>query len=512
MTTALRRAGAALTLLGLAAALTPSVSAKGGGDQVVIQFLASTGADSNGTARARWRDQGAGEFDFNFEIDHMDPGSYELFVTDLASPKATITVGSLGEGEVEFAIPQDGAKPLFDFPVFDQTIEVRQGATVFFHDTFSSTGGGTGGGGGGGSGGSGDKTKTGVYMVNVGPDFDAQGKLKYEAKATKTKFSIEVEKLAPGTYDVLVGGAPVSQITTVSSASVEVEFQNPVEPGKTLLNFDPLGAQIDVVQGATVFLTGVLPAANSATGTSAPSKPGKGSKDLGKKGGDSLLVSLASSGVIAGAKGKAKLSQSGETEFEVEIEHVPAGTYDFLVAGVQRGTFVTNGLGEAQLDYSTSPAGAVQLLDFEVKGQLLEVKSGANTILSTVFPTSVQSALGLFSHETFKSNKVKVNLVNAGVDLDARGGVTWKQNSSGKQTVTIDARDLDAGTYGVKVDGAFSASSLVVKGAPYGKGKLVFSSSPSSSQALLDFDPVDATVELTDALGTVVLRAVIDVP
>jgi hypothetical protein len=509
MTSALRRAGAALALLGLAFAFTPSVSAKGGGDQVVIQFLASTGADADGTARARWRDQGAGELDFNVELDHLDPGSYDLYVTDLIAPKATITVDALGDGEIEFAIPQDGVKPLFDFPVFDETIEVRQGATVFFHDTFGSTGAGGGAGGGGSAG---DKTKLGVYMVNVGPDFDAQGKLKYQAKATKTKFSIEVEKLAPGTYDVLVGGAPVSQITTVSSAAVEVEFQDPVEPGKTLLNFDPLGAQVDVVQGATVFLTGILPAANGSTGTQAPSKPGKGSKDLGKKGGDSLLVSLASSGTIPGAKGKAKLSQTGETEFEIEIEHVPAGAYDFFVAGVQRGTLVTNVLGEAQLDYSTSPGGAVLLLDFEVKGQLLEVKSGPDTILSTVFPVSVQAALGLFSKETFKANKVKVNLVNAGVDLDARGGVTWKLSSSGKQTVTIDARDLDAGTYGVRVDGVLSATALSIQGAPYGKGKLVFSSAPSSSQALLDFDPVDATVELLDATDTVVLRAVIDVP
>jgi hypothetical protein len=39
----------------------------------------------------------------------------------------------------------------------------------------------------------------------------------------------------------------------------EVEFRNPVEPGKILLDFDPRGQQIDVLDGATVILETLFP-------------------------------------------------------------------------------------------------------------------------------------------------------------------------------------------------------------------------------------------------------------
>ncbi len=507
--------GSALTLALVAGFLPGDASAKSGGNdgQEVLQFLASTGADGNGTARARWRDKGDGSLDFSVELEHMDAGSYELYVTDLDLSKGSISVGGTGQGEIEFKAPLDSPKPLFDFEVFDQVVEVRQGATIFFTDTFSANGSGGNGGSGGSGNNSGDKTKTEVYMVNVGPDINAQGKLKYEIKSNKTKFAIEVEKLDAGTYTLLVAGTPVAQITTVSSASVVLEFQNPVEAGKTLLNFDPLGAQIDVELDGTTYLTGVLSGSDTSTGTKAPNKGSQGAKDLGKTKGDELLVFLANSGVQAGASGKAKLTQTGETEFEVEIENVPAGDYPLSVNGTPVGTLSADSTGHAQLNYSTSPRGGVMLLTFEVKGQLIEVKSGADVILSTVFPTSVQSALGKYKKETFKSNKVNVNLINAGADLDATGTLSWKLKGNGEQELQIQVKDLPAGDYGVVVNSVPSTSVLTVSPKPSsGKGKLTFATVAKGSKLLLDFDPVGALVQLTDSSDVVVLQAVIDVP
>ncbi|MCE9593153.1 MAG: hypothetical protein K8S98_03070 [Planctomycetes bacterium] len=493
----------ALFALTCAALLAPDVSAKSGGGQVVSQFLSSTDVDANGNARARWRTKSTDTFLFDVELDHMDSGTYDLYVTDLVTPKGSINVDGSGNGSIEFKTPQDGAKPLFDFSLFGEVVEVRQAATVFFTDTFDGTIGGFPGV---------DTSKVGLFMVNVGPDFDAQGMLKYEAKAAKTKFSIEVEKLDPGTYDVLLDGVLVSQITTIDATAVELQFQDPIEAGKTLLDFQPLGAQIDVVSGATIYLTGFLPASNTMTGTTAPNKPGKGSKDLGKKKADSLEISLANNGVQGSAKGTAKLTQGNEDEFEVAIEHVPAGVYPFFVDGVQHGALTVANPGNAQLAFSTSPGGNVLLFGFPVKGKTIEVRSNGVAILSAVFPTSVQAALGKFPKEVFKSTKVKANLMNAGVDLDATGTISWKLGKKGNQEVVIRVRDLAAGTYGVVVDGVTSAGTINVKGAKYGKGKVVFATVAKGKKVALDFDPVDATVQITDSLGAVVLQAVIDVP
>ncbi|HTE06796.1 MAG TPA: hypothetical protein VK824_11405, partial [Planctomycetota bacterium] len=435
-------------------------------------------------------------------------GAYELFITDLSSPKHGLVVDGTGHGEVEFKTPADGSKPLFDFPVFDQLMEVRQGATVFFSDTF----GGAGGGGGGGV--SGDNTRTEAFMVNVGPDFNAQGRLRYEAKGSKTKFSVEVEKLDAGTYTLLVAGSPVGELVTTGPASVELEFQSPVEPGKTLLNFDPLGAQVDVTRDGVTWLTGVLAGANSSTGTKPPGKAAKGCKDLGKGKADALLVFLANTGLLSGAQGTAKLAQGGETEWEVELEHVPAGSYGLAVNGAPVGTLVADGTGHAQLDFSTSPGNGVLDLSFAVKGQLVEISSGSGVILSAVFPMSVQAALGSFSQETFKAGKVKVNLVNAGVDLDARGTATWKLAGSGGTQLLVQVQDLPAGSYRVQAvkDSVTTVSAAALVVSAQGKGKLVLASVPKGSALLLDLDPVGALLQVTDDLGAVLLQASLDVP
>ena len=39
----------------------------------------------------------------------------------------------------------------------------------------------------------------------------------------------------------------------------ELEFRNPVEPGKILLDFDPRGQQIDGLDGSTVILEALFP-------------------------------------------------------------------------------------------------------------------------------------------------------------------------------------------------------------------------------------------------------------
>lgn len=49
-------------------------------------------------------------------------------------------------------------------------------------------------------------------------------------------------------------GGPV-----VSLGRGETEFRDPVEPGKILLDFDPRGEQIDVLEGTTVILETLFP-------------------------------------------------------------------------------------------------------------------------------------------------------------------------------------------------------------------------------------------------------------
>ena len=482
MTSCLRALAAIPFLAGLAWA--------GDDDVEILQFLTSTGADGDASCRARWR-QDTDDTDFNVELEDLPQGSYELWVTGVL--RDSITVGALGEGEAEFQTPKDGNKPLLDFAVLDQLIEIRQGETLFFSEVFD--GSGSSGGGGGGGGGGGSKNKFEILMVNVGPDANAKGKLEHELKSGKVKFKIEVEHLDVGTYQLHVAGAPVAELV-VAGVELELEFQDPVESGKILLNFDPLGAQVDVVKDGVIYLSTVMPGAGGGAGGSS----GQQAKDIGKGKGDALLVALQNSGLLPGAHGTAKLSVSGEVEFEVEIEDLPDGEYGLSIAGVPVAAItVVAQHGEVQL---VSPP--------EVQGQLVAVTSGPDTILSTIFPISVPAALGKLKQEVHKPGLVSINLVNTGTDLDARGRLTFRDKPA-SDSLVVKVIDLPAGSYDLIVGGTTKAGVLVVT-KQYGRARAVLHTAPGGKQLLLDVAVPGALVEVTPVgePGTVLLTGTVE--
>jgi len=289
----------------------------------------------------------------------------------------------------------------------------------------------------------------------------------------------------------------------VAGEETEVEFQDPVEAGKVLLNFEPLGAPVELLSGGTTFLTAVMPAA----GTGAPAKAKAGAKDTGKNKGDGLEVVLLNSGVAPAASGKAELSQSGETELEVEFEDAPVGDYELRVGGVAHGALT--GVGAGSWKFSTSPQAGETLLDFEVQGQLLEISDGTDTLLSVVFPVSVQAALGTWKKEVQSATRTKLNLVPTGVDLDARGLADFKDKAS-RDTFVVSVFDLPAGTYDLVVGAETLAGALVVTKAD-GKAKVGFDTQPKGAKLPLDFAVPGQLVQVTPAgdPGTVLLEVVI---
>ena len=96
-----------------------------------------------------------------------------------------------------------------------------------------------------------DLTNTGVYPL-------ASGDARLRPETDSADFSVEIEDVPVGDYDLRIGGEIVGVITVIilqdGSVEGELEFRKPVEPGKTLLDFDPRGKQIDVLDGSSVVL------------------------------------------------------------------------------------------------------------------------------------------------------------------------------------------------------------------------------------------------------------------
>lgn len=105
-------------------------------------------------------------------------------------------------------------------------------------------------------------------MTRTGVDADAQGKLKFVLRPAYSELEIDVMKLDAGEYLVFVGGEEKGslQVTVTGNGNGigkgTLTFRSPATDGAPLLDFDPRGVAVDVVDGdGEIVLTATLPGA-----------------------------------------------------------------------------------------------------------------------------------------------------------------------------------------------------------------------------------------------------------
>ncbi len=240
--------------------------------------LVPTRAGSLASGHADFEER-ADRVDFKVEAEDVPNGSYRIFVGGIDRGPLLVT---LGEGETEFRSPAEAGKILLTFDPRGQLIEVHdaQGAILTSGDTV--LGGGNGGGddddddNGGGTGGDDDdddddngggngggRIEIEVDLFNTGVYPQASGDARYRSRSDRVDFQVEIEDVPVGGYQLLVGGVNVGTIQVVvlqdGSVEGELEFRDPVEPGKILLDFDPRGQVIEVLDGSTVIMETLFP-------------------------------------------------------------------------------------------------------------------------------------------------------------------------------------------------------------------------------------------------------------
>jgi len=240
------------------------------------------------------------------------------------------------------------------------------------------------------SGGVSDDTPSDVLSseqrINLAParqGISGSGHADFEERADRTEFSVEVEDLVDGNYRIFVGGIDRGELV-VTLGIGETEYRSPVEPGKILLTFDPRGEVIEVHdnQGAVL--------------TSGDAVFGEDDDDVGENmdfGNIEIEVELTNTGVFPLASGDAKLEpRVDRTDFSVEIEDVPVGSYGLRVGGETVGTIevmmMQDGSVEGELEFRNPVEPGKILLDFDPRGQQIDVLEGSTVILETLFPSS----------------------------------------------------------------------------------------------------------------------------
>ena len=179
-----------------------------------------------------------------------------------------------------------------------------------------------------------------------------------------------------------------------------------------LMNFDPRGMQIEVRDGQGVVLSSFGDTLDEDDhehnmGMGADDDHGHdydcahGGMHGGMGGmpdcvedGDFVEIDadLQNRAVLAGAKGKAEWEMNAaRVRFSVEIEDVPLGRYPLHVGGQEVGVIETfemhSGEVFGRLSFRDPPISGVNPLDFEPRGQTIEVLHGDDVILEAMFST-----------------------------------------------------------------------------------------------------------------------------
>jgi len=331
--------------------------------------LSATGVvpGASGTVRLRER---KGVRDFDVEIEDVPAGAYTLLVDGIE--RGTITVATV-EGKIEFSSGGDDPDELpLTFDPRGALVQVAQGGDIILSGTALADAPGLN---------VCTPSESLTPLAAVGPDLDADGKARFRVKDDCDRdFEVEAEDVPVGTYDVYVAGVLRGTLDVVDDGfgkiEGEVEFDtDPDEPGELLLDFDPVGQTVEVRQGATVFLASTV------------GEPGPGTCELIDTEPD-----MINTGADPDADGKARFRQETDCDrdLRVQAEDLPVGTYELLVGGMVRGTIDVADIagdieGEIEFDGEPDEPGEL-LLDFDPRGQLIEVRQGATVFLTVTLP------------------------------------------------------------------------------------------------------------------------------
>jgi hypothetical protein len=332
--------------------------------------LTPTGAIAGASGKVRFQER-RGVQDFDVEIEDVPDGAYDLIVDGVS--RGTITAVG-GEGEIEFSTGGDDPDELpLDFDALGALVQVAQGGTIILSGTVLADAPGLN---------VCAPSESNTPLDNLGSDPDASGDTRFRVKDDCDRdFQVEAEDLPVGTYEVWVGGVLRGSMDVVDlgdSIEGELEFDTDAdEPGELLLDFDPIGQTVEVRQGATVFLSNTV------------GDPG----DPGTCGLVDVEPDLENTGVDPDADGKARFRQETDCDrdFRVEVEDLAVGSYELAVGGILRGSIdvadIGGGATEGEIEFDNEPDEPGELLiDFDPRGQLVEVRQGSTVYLDVTMP------------------------------------------------------------------------------------------------------------------------------
>lgn len=214
------------------------------------------------------------------------------------------------------------------------------------------------------------------------------GQAKFWERVDRSDFHVSAEGIDDGTYNIMICD-PLEKVGSLEVTGGEgaAQFRSPDAIGKDLLSFEPRGCVIELHDNLGAVLTSGENVLEAKTNGNNGDNHGNGRMEIS--------VSLDNLGLFPEAEGEASyLEKNNSIEFEVEIKGVPEGSYPLWVENERQGDIIVtvdpddpdeNRL-KGKLRFSDPQKDGREPLDFDPRGQLVEIFSDSDPIFEAFFP------------------------------------------------------------------------------------------------------------------------------
>lgn len=439
------------------------------GDTCTIKTtLQNTGLDSDarGIAQAQIRPSGSM---LTVSLSNLTAGaSYTLQNGEI--PEATFVADSKGRARVNFASKvKKGVFP-FDFDPRQQTLSVVDStAAPVLQAVISGTG-------------EPSNTLVNERVEMSIPNSRAKATAQFIGQTTGRKmFSVQLSGIAGTNWALYVDGVLRGAITT-RGASGGISFDTLAKGGKSLpLDFDPRGKVIDITSDGQIVFSATMAARAAGINIATPT---------------TQTAAIPSTGADSDATAKAtlKVDKKARQKFSVELEDLPAGTYELLANGTSVANITVGATGEGEVEFSSSNDEEDALpLSFDPATSVFTVQSGG----TVYFQGALSFSTGSTTPPTTTPAETELPLFNAGVYPEAKAEMSYERSDDGGVSFEVEVKDVPVGTCELWI-GATQRATITVTATSSGtKGKVEFGN--DSDHLPLDFNLLGETVRIQSA-------------
>jgi hypothetical protein len=232
-----------------------------GEQEIQAELAAQPAAPQDSSVKITLQHYGTGSAKFAVDARDLAVGNYELLVGGVV--RGTVVVvqeSNKTQGELVFKSAESGSGTLLlDFPVAEQSIELRQAGTVYFSGIAPALP----------PIGSGEDGANSVTLTRgAGVSNLAEVEVQFHfGSGSPTQLEINLQKVPAGDYAVVIGNVPRGMLVVLATAGGnegQLNFEVGGSGDNLPLDFPSAGQAIEIVQGSTVYFFGQLPAAAAA--------------------------------------------------------------------------------------------------------------------------------------------------------------------------------------------------------------------------------------------------------